>query len=180
MLTNPSLLRLNVGFVVGQAIGYSRDFAIEVPELTFSDEFTVRNLVGNVLVSRTTEGLLVQVRGHAETGFECVYCLNAFDYTLQLDFIEMYTFPSHADEDTELILPDDLQIDLQPLLREYLTLEIPISPVCQPDCKGLCPVCGENRNRVACDHADEPGDPRLAVLKSLLDGEESTDNSIVS
>ena len=77
MLTDPSLLRLNVGFIVGQAIGYSRDFAIEVPELSISDDFVARDLEGKITVSRTTEGLLVQVKGHAQTGFECVYCLDA-------------------------------------------------------------------------------------------------------
>lgn len=174
MLTTPSLLRLNIGFIVNQAIGYSRVFSIEIPELSFSDDFTVKNLEASVVVSHTTEGVLVQVKGQAQTGFECVYCLDTCAHTLQLDFVEMYTFPSQAVEDTELILPDDLQIDLQPLFRDYLTLEIPISPVCQPDCKGLCPICGENRNRTVCDHDEEPGDPRLAVLKSLLDDEASS------
>jgi uncharacterized protein len=180
LLINPSLLRLNVGFIVGQSIGYSRDFSIEIPELSFSDEFVVHNFVGNVLVSRTTEGLLVQVKGKAQTEFECVYCLDAFDHTLRLDFVEMYTFPSHVVENTELILPDDQQIDLQPLLREYLTLEIPISPVCKPDCKGLCPVCGENQNQTTCNHDDDHRDPRLAVLKLLLDDDTSDEISPAS
>ena len=109
MITDPSFLRLNVGFIVGQAIGYSRDFAIEVPEFSISDDIVVRDLVGNIIVSRTTEGLLVQVKGQAQTAFECVYCLDSFNHTLQLDFVEMYTFPSHAVKDTELILPDDVE-----------------------------------------------------------------------
>jgi uncharacterized protein len=173
LITDPSLLRLNVGFIVGQAIGYSREFSIEVPELSFADGLDFRDLVGNILVSRTTEGLLVQVKGQAQIGFECVYCLDSFDQTIELDFVEIYTFPSHAVEDTELILPDDQQIDLRPLLREYLTLEIPISPICKPDCKGLCPICGENQNRTTCIHEDESVDPRLSVLKSLLDEDAS-------
>ena len=104
---------------------------------------------------------------------ECVYCLESFEQILQLDFVEMYTFPSHAVESTELILPDDLQINLAPLIREYLHLEIPISPVCKPDCKGLCPICGELLSNSTCNHDDEPGDPRLSVLKTLLDDEAS-------
>jgi uncharacterized protein len=92
----------------------------------------------------------------------------------------MYTFPSHAVEDTELILPDDFQIDLRPLLREYLTLEIPISPMCKPDCKGLCPICGENRNQTTCNHEVEPDDPRLAVLKTLLDDNDADEASPTS
>ena len=81
----------------------------------------------------------------------------------------MYTFPSNANENTELILADDLHIDLLPLIREYLYLDIPISPVCKPDCKGLCPICGSDLNLSNCNHDEEDGDPRFSVLKALLD-----------
>jgi uncharacterized protein len=171
VLNNPSLLRINVGFIVNQSIGYNRNFTIEIPDLFFLDDLAVQNLEGNIIISRTTEGLLVQVKGRARTELECVYCLACFEQNLQLDFIEMYTFPSHADEDTELILPDDLQIKLAPLIREYLLLDIPINPVCKPDCEGLCPICGESLCNSACNHGDESGDPRLSVLKTLLDDE---------
>jgi uncharacterized protein len=54
------------------------------------------------------------------------------------------------------------------LFREYILLEIPISPLCRPDCKGLCPICGNNLNEDTCHHEEEAGDPRLASLKALL------------
>ena len=174
MTTDQTLLRLNIGFIVHQAIGYSRDFSIEIPDHTFPDSFKIENLVVEIIVSRTTEGLLVQVKGQALTGLECVYCLDDFQQILSFDFIEMYTFPSHAVEDTELILPDDLQIDLSPLLNEYLYLDIPINPMCKPDCLGLCPICGEKLNVSTCSHGEEVIDPRLLVLKSLLDDETSS------
>lgn len=169
MLTHQSLLRLNVGFIVHKAIGYSRDFSIELPEISFSDDFSVINMEGNTKVSRTTEGLLVQVEGQAGMKVECVYCLKAIEQPLHLNFVEMYTFPSHADENTDLILPDDLHIDLEPLIREYFQLDIPISPVCKSDCKGLCPVCGNDLNISSCDHDEIEGDPRFSVLRTLLD-----------
>ena len=174
--TPQSLLRINVGFIVHQSNGFSRDFPIEIPRFPYMEDLEFENLMGNALVSRTTEGLLMQFKGQAQTKAECVLCLEPFDQPIHLDFIEMYTFPSHADEDTELILPDDLHIDLHPLLGEYLCLEVPISPTCKPDCKGLCPVCGENLNLVTCNHQDEAVDPRLSILKTLLD-DESLSNS---
>ncbi len=169
MLTSPAQLKLNVGFIVHQAIGYSRDFSIEVSDLTLSNDFAVNNLIGVVKVSRTTEGLLVQADGGANLDTECVFCLKAIEQPLHLEFVEMYTFPSQADENTELILPDDLHIDLVPMMREYLLLEIPISPVCKPSCKGLCPICGDDLNLTDCNHDEEIRDPRFSVLKSLLD-----------
>lgn len=170
-LTNTSTLRINVGFIVNQAIGYSRDFSIEIQDYSFSDGLVVRNLSFETLISRTTEGLLVQVNGQALTELECGYCLEKFWHNLSFDFVEMFTFRSHAVEDTELILPDDLQIDLAPLLTEYLNLEIPINPMCKKECRGLCPICGENRNFTTCNHGEENVDPRLSVLKTLLDDE---------
>jgi uncharacterized protein len=168
---NSTLLRLNVGFIVNQSIGYSRKFPFEIPRYAFPNDLQVQNLSGVAIISRTTEGLLVQVKGQAWTDMECVLCLDGFTQQLQFDFVEMYTFPSHADEDTELILPDDLHIDLLPLLREYLNLDIPINPICSPDCKGLCPICGEKLADSNCSHEEEDVDPRFDVLKSLLDDE---------
>jgi len=169
MLSNPSLLRLNVGFIVNQSIGYSRDFPFEIPSYSYPNELNLTDLSGLATISRTTEGLLVQVKGQAWLEIECVSCLDNFNKMLQFDFIEMYTFPSNADQDTEMILPDDSQIDLSPLIREYLHLDIPINPICKPDCQGLCPICGENLNQSSCQHDDEVSDPRFEVLKTLLD-----------
>ncbi len=171
MSTQPSqsLLQLNIGFIVHQANGFRRDFSFELSEIELSDSFIIKNLIGIAEVSRTTEGLLVQVEGKAGMDSECVYCLKPFEQPLHLDFVEMYTFQSHADENTELVLPDDLHINLKPLIREYFQLDIPINPACKSDCKGLCSICGNNLNTSDCQHEEEDGDPRFSVLKTLLD-----------
>ncbi|MGD2157441.1 MAG: DUF177 domain-containing protein [Anaerolineales bacterium] len=163
------LFRLNVGFIAHQSVGYSRDFLFELDRSHLPPDLELYNLVGQARVSRTTQGLLVQVKLSASSSDQCVRCLKQFEQELSPNFTELYAFQSHADEDTELILPENGVIDLEPLVREYMLLEIPIKPVCQPDCLGLCPVCGENRNSTDCDHELESIDPRLAALKSLLD-----------
>jgi uncharacterized protein len=53
-----------------------------------------------------------------------------------------------------------------------MLLEIPISPICRPDCLGLCPVCGESLNENTHHHEEEFIDPRLEGLKKLLDEEQ--------
>ena len=111
----------------------------------------------------------MQVQGHTKIDLECGLCLEAFVGALHFEFVELYTFPTHVKDDTELVLPDDFQGDLTPLVREYVQLEVPISAVCREGCQGLCPVCGENLNYTTCDHSDEVADPRLEVLRSLLD-----------
>ncbi len=80
---------------------------------------------------------------------------------LHAQFTELYAFAKELDyeqspeDEPEFILPDDGYINLLPLLREYLLLEIPIKPLCSHDCKGLCPVCGVNLNKGLCAHSNE-------------------------
>jgi len=65
-----------------------------------------------------------------------------------------------------------LQTD--PILIEQLQLNVPMKPLCRPDCQGLCPVCGADKNVGACSCTEQAVDPRwasLAALKSRLDGE---------
>ena len=166
-----SPFRLNVGFIVNQSIGYSREFVFELPEVHLPPDLDLNRLTGSARVSRTPQGLLVQVKMHATVTVACVRCLEEVQQDLQIDFTELYAFSTRTSTDSGLILPDDFHIDLGPLIREYMLLEIPISPLCKPDCKGLCPVCGENLNETQCDHHPETGDPRLAILKKLLDEE---------
>ena len=120
-------------------------------------------------VTRTPQGILLQVDCKVLIDLECVRCLTGFQQTLNINFTELYAFSQRYVTDSGLLMPETGVIDLAPVLREYILLEIPISPLCQPDCKGLCPICGNNLNESTCYHEDDSGDPRLASLKALLD-----------
>jgi uncharacterized protein len=164
-----SPLLINVGFIAQQSIGYSREFRFECAAIALKPDFQVQNLMGKINLSRTSEGLLARARFEAGMQAECGRCLDSFGLFMETEFTELITFASHATEDTEFIYPEDGQIDFAPIVGEYLILEIPIKPICQLDCKGLCRICGNNLNREICDHEDEPIDPRLEILKTLLD-----------
>jgi uncharacterized protein len=56
---------------------------------------------------------------------------------------------------------------LTPLIREQMILALPTRPLCQEDCRGLCPRCGANLNERDCGCNLETGDARLAVLRSI-------------
>jgi uncharacterized protein len=58
---------------------------------------------------------------------------------------------------------------LEDVLREQVLLSLPVRTLCKPDCKGLCPRCGENRNSGACRCEAAPGDPRWEALAGLKD-----------
>ena len=56
---------------------------------------------------------------------------------------------------------------LEDVLREQVLLSLPVRTLCKPDCKGLCPRCGENRNSTACTCDVGPSDPRWEALSGL-------------
>ncbi len=163
-----SPLRLNVGFVVAQSAGFSRDFPFEILHIQLPPDLQLDNLVGGIRVTRTPQGILLQADLQAQTQLDCVRCLTNFQQGLKITFTELYAFSQRYVTDSGLLMPETGIIDVTPLLREYGMLEIPISPLCKPDCKGLCPICGNNLNESTCHHEDDSGDPRLASLRSFL------------
>ena len=165
-----SPLRLNVGFVVAQSAGFNRDFPFDLPQINIPPDLHLSSLRGTVRATRTPQGILLQVDLQTQIGLECVRCLTDFLQSLNINFTELYAFSQRYVTDSGLLMPESGFIDLAPVLREYILLEIPISPLCRQDCKGLCPICGNNLNEETCNHEDESVDPRLASLKKLLDG----------
>ncbi len=162
-------LRLNVGFLIHQSVGSSRDFYFDLPSLELEPDLNLQYLSGSARITRTPQGLLVQVKLSATIQTECVRCLNSSEQQLNTDFTELFAFSIRSTTESELILPEDGYIDLGPLVREYLVLEIPINPLCRPDCQGICAICGEIQGEQIHHHEVEAIDPRFAALKTLLE-----------
>lgn len=139
-------LKINVGFLLNQPIGTYRDIHFEYPDVVLKPDLNLTNFSGVARVGRTPQGILVQGEFQGKAPAECVRCLTGFDQSLHATFDELYAFDKRSVTDSGLILPEDANIDLEPLAREYLLIEMPISPVCRSDCKGLCPICGTNLN----------------------------------
>jgi uncharacterized protein len=72
------------------------------------------------------------------------------------------------DEDLDTAYYRDHVLDLAEMLREQFYLALPMQPLCRPDCQGLCPSCGIDRNVETCQCKTEWVDPRLSVLKALV------------
>jgi uncharacterized protein len=66
------------------------------------------------------------------------------------------------------MVPDDAHLELGPLMREYALLEVPINPLHDPECKGLCIECGQDLNVKDCGHNQEIDDSPFSELKKLL------------
>lgn len=162
-------LRLNLGFLVSATIGTSRDFTFEASEIRFEDDFDIFNLEGSIKVTRTPQGLLAQGNFTGSLPMECVRCLTDYEQFLAWNFTELFSFTRNNMTDSGLLMPEDGFIDFEPIMREYGILEIPISPICAPGCKGLCVVCGENLNIVDCGHKKINTDSPFSALKDLIE-----------
>ncbi|MDQ1397817.1 MAG: hypothetical protein QOG64_3076, partial [Acidimicrobiaceae bacterium] len=95
---------------------------------------------------------------------ECRRCLEAAHGVVHGEMRELYEQDSDGEE-TYPLAGD--QLDLAPLARDAVLLELPLAPLCTEDCQGLCPECGANRNEGDCGHASVPTDPRWAALDAL-------------
>jgi uncharacterized protein len=160
--------RINVGFIMHQEVGYSHEFPFDFEKIQVADDLTLRDLHGAALVGRTPQGLIVQGGFTGETSLECVRCLKQFTHPLGWELTELYAFGPKSVSDSELLLPEDAQIDLAPLMRDYALLEVPINPICKQDCKGLCPVCGQDLNIRDCGHRPHEDESPFSALKNLL------------
>ncbi|HUR76751.1 MAG TPA: DUF177 domain-containing protein [Acidimicrobiales bacterium] len=114
------------------------------------------------------DGGAVRVRGRVRTTWEgeCRRCLGDASGDLDVDVGELYEREPES-EDIYPLTAD--RLDLEPLVRDAIYLELPQAPLCKADCRGLCPECGADRNTVDCGHAVDEMDPRWAALRELGD-----------
>ena len=152
-IVNPRYpLRLNVGFLINQPVGTYRDIPFEFEQLAIWEDLPASNFSGTARVSKTGQGILVDGDFQAITTLECVRCLTEFKQPVHTQYQELFAFKYNQVTDSGLVLAEDGNIDLAPLVREYLLLEVPIKPICRPDCRGLCLECGVNLNETTCSH----------------------------
>jgi uncharacterized protein len=173
------------------------DITAEAKELSFAEpegeinrilekgpltEFRIQEPIG-ITVSFYRAGTELFFEGglHASTTATCARCAEEFAAPSDRDFrfvlapkvIGFDAEKDLRDEDLEFSLYDGDQIDLSPLVREQFLLSLPTRPLCQEDCRGLCPKCGINLNRGQCGCSFETGHPGLAALRNLKVGRSS-------
>jgi uncharacterized protein len=118
----------------------------------------------DLLLERVPEGIVVRGTLRAPWTAACSRCLEPVAGEVAVHVDEL--FEAMPLEGETYPLEEDV-IDLEPMVRDALLLELPLAPLCRPDCAGLCPTCGANRNEERCDCATDELDPRWAALRSL-------------
>lgn len=122
---------------------------VELPEPLHLD-LTITNAGENYLVTGEME---------ARTVMECNRCLEKFVYPMKVEFFQEFEKNDLKDENF---------IDLTDSIYEHLILELPIKTLCDENCKGLCPQCGQNINSKDCGCDRQVIDPRLVKLQDLF------------
>lgn len=112
-----------------------------------------------------TDGIVVTGRLLSTWHGVCRRCAAPATGVLDCEVHELY---QRVVTDPDAFELGDL-LDLEPMVREVLLLDAPLVPLCRPDCKGLCPVCGADLNTESCSCSTEVTDPRWAALDELKD-----------
>jgi uncharacterized protein len=128
-------------------------------------------------IESVSEGVLVTGTVSAPTSGECARCLTPITGEVEIDLTELFAYPDSAtDATTESDeigrvgssgQPDTVDIE-QPII-DAIGLALPLSPLCGPDCAGLCPQCGVPLATAEPGHHHDQIDPRWAKLTGLLD-----------
>lgn len=175
-LSDNQLLMLNVGFLLKEGAGYSREFAFDEPGAVHAEDVELSKLRGALRLSRTPQGLVLQGVLRAQLSVQCVRCLTPCEVEIGVPFEELFILPSNPeahDPQNLYVIDEGGFIDLAPIVREEAIVSVPLQVFCRPDCKGLCPQCGNNWNAGPCDCSPDEVNPRLAALLGLLDAKKS-------
>lgn len=125
-------------------------------------------------IARQGADVLVTGSFGATARLQCSRCLEPLVSRIAPE-VDLHLLPAPTDREQAELGRDDLEVDFYQgdildvarLLRSETDLALPMKPLCGPDCRGLCPGCGANRNVTAC-RCEGPGlDPRLAPLEAL-------------
>ena len=174
------MLSFDVADLLRSAPGTSEQHEVALPALTMSAGVELAEPIsGQVRLTNSGRSILVQGQLRTALREQCSRCLRPARAPISVE-LEEEALPSvdldsgvpldATDEPDALRLSNHHELDLEPALRDAISLAEPIAPLCRADCPGLCEACGQ-------DLADDPGhthpaddvDPRLAVLAGLRD-----------
>ena len=128
------------------------------------------------LLANTDGEVRIRGRYRVEMGAQCDRCLGRAVFPLDIPFDLFYrpmSFIAREEEveidegEAEIGFYEGGGMELEDILREQVLLALPMQRVCSAACKGICPVCGVNRNETACDCRLEASDDRWGALRKL-------------
>ena len=151
--------------------GATRHLETTVPpaDIDVHDDRLRGDIAIAVDVTSSIDGVVVHGTVSTPWRGQCRRCLTDVEGTSVSVVDEL--FQQHPQHEDAVEITGD-QIDLGPVVREYVLLDLPDAPLCKDDCAGICPNCGVDRNSTTCDCDASTTDPRWSALENLkLDDE---------
>lgn len=145
----------------------------------------VEPITGTITFTNTSETIDVRGKFKASVELDCARCLRTYRMPVEMPIeeelpLEGVARATESQEDVEELPEDEKEplfedniFDLEEYLRQSILVSIPIKPLCEEACKGLCPHCGANLNDGPCECPPDLGDSPFAVLRSLVEEEKS-------
>lgn len=135
-----------------------------------------------VQLEGVAEGVLVTASATVPLAGECARCLEPFRSATTVRFQELFTLqpeedsdPAQQDGEDSYLLDGSGHLDLEPALRDAVVLELPLSPLCEDGCAGLCVECGIRLADAEPGHGHEQRGAMWAALKDYRAGEPAGD-----
>lgn len=176
-------LVVNVAGLLGDEVGSERSFDIADVRIDLPDDLVLAEpIAGHVRLIRENRGILVSARLTTALAGECARCLRPLATPIEIRLDEEYLpaldlatgRPLPTDDEPEALrLSDHHEVDLEPSVRDAISLAEPIAPLDRPDCPGLCIVCGLPLDEGVHEHPEDDIDPRLEALRAFQPDEAS-------
>lgn len=175
-------MKISVAPLLKQPVGAQVDYDVEESPIDPHGDNAglldagVSSIDAEIVATHTNPGALLEGDAAASVSQQCSRCLKPIETPVQTHFAEQYyaTIDVVSGEEKAAApfdsktIGSDFRIDLTPLLREEVILATPLAPLCRPDCKGLCPVCGRDLNLEPHTH-EGAADERWSKLRKLQD-----------
>jgi uncharacterized protein len=188
MKRDPQVFRFNAHDLPRRA-GEMREYSLDIPAPDRIGIDVIAVLVGELIhvdmrLESVTQGVLVSAQLSAIADGECVRCLEPVEFDIERKIQELYRYePEKAhtkaqrkrarEEEDDLDLEEELMmegdiIDLEAPIRDAIVLSLPVNPLCDEDCPGLCPECGVKWTNLPAEHGHGVIDARWSGLAGLL------------
>jgi uncharacterized protein len=146
---------------VRRSVTAPADWALELVRVPAGDAVQLDLRLESVM-----DGVLVSGTVTAPVAAECGRCLDPISSELAAPVQELFSYEPDPDDDEAPVVDGDL-LDLEAVLRDAVVLALPLNPVCDEECPGLCPGCGIRLADAEPGHRHEEIDPRWEALAAL-------------
>ena len=174
-------MRFNVAQLLQEGVGARRKYVLN-EQFTAMPETGTTGVNGEITVTRVDKGVWVTSSIQANSFITCSRCMKLYEHLVHFEIDEEYLSVSEISggnmsnaeyerdiKEGSFVLDSSHNLDMSEAIRQYVSISMPMNPLCRTSCAGLCLNCGTDLNNVVCE-CNNIGDidPRLSPLLGLL------------